>query len=54
MVNQPMQNISDNSIQVNGFPFRGSNYMYTISASLFNRGYSERKEFAPLGANSFL
>ena len=41
-------------LKVDGYTFIGSNSSLFIFASLFNEVYSKRKEFAPLGANSFL
>ena len=41
-------------IKVSEYTFRGSNSVIFTFASLLKRGLPLRKEFAPLGANSFL
>ena len=44
------------ALKVNRYTFRGSNYdIFNFPLSLISNWVnSERKEFAPLGANSFL
>ena len=41
-------------IKVNECPFKGDDWYQNCCCSFLRGVYSERKEFAPLGANSFL